>query len=158
MATETKDINKIKGKLVSNLVLFGKVCMPNMFSSASPEFHYKIAKRLMNEEIKQINIVAPRGHAKSSIVGGIFPLYHLMFHEGQKLIVLVSRTQDHAIKLLGTIKDCLDFSANFRGLFGYWGQHSARQWSKSEIELKVIILFGLVMVVKEIIKGEQTTI
>tara|TARA_Y100000593_G_scaffold5099_1_gene10005 strand:+ start:730 stop:837 length:108 start_codon:yes stop_codon:yes gene_type:complete len=26
------------------------------------------------------------------------------------------------------------------------------------IELKVIILFGLVMVVKEIIKGEQTTI
>ena len=44
MATETKDINKIKGKLVSNLVLFGKVCMPNMFSSAYPEFHYKIAK------------------------------------------------------------------------------------------------------------------
>ena len=158
MATETKDINKIKGKLVSNLVLFGKVCMPNMFSSASPEFHYKIAKRLMNEEIKQINIVAPRGHAKSSIVGGIFPLYHLMFHEGQKLIVLVSRTQDHAIKLLGTIKDCLDFSANFRGLFGYWGQHSARQWSKSEIELKdgsMIICKGTGQQLRGIKKGNQ---
>ena len=52
---------------------------------------------------KQINIIAPRGHAKSSIVGGVFPLWHLMYDKGPKLIVLVSRTQDHAIKLLGTI-------------------------------------------------------
>ena len=118
MDSKTENIQKIK----ENLVLFGKVCMPNMFSSSSPSFHYEISTRLMDENIKQINIVAPRGHAKSSIVGGVFPLYHLMFHGGQKLIVLVSRTQDHAIKLLGTLKDCLDYSSNFRGLFGYWGQ------------------------------------
>ena len=118
MDSKTENLKKIK----ENLVLFGKVCMPNMFSSTSRPFHYEISKRLMDEEIKQINIVAPRGHAKSSIVGGVFPLYHLMFHGGQKLIVLVSRTQDHAIKLLGTIKDCLDYSSNFRSLFGYWGQ------------------------------------
>ena len=131
-----KQQNEIKDKLKSNLVLFGKVTMPNMFSVPSPDFHYKIAESLLNRNHSQINIVAPRGHAKSSIVGGVFPLYHLMFHGGQKLIVLVSRTQDHAIKLLGTIKDTLDFSSNFRSLFGYWGQHSARQWAKSEIELK----------------------
>ena len=130
--------NNIKEKLKTNLVLFGKVTMPNMFSVPSPDFHYEIAKSLLNSNHSQINIVAPRGHAKSSIVGGVFPLYHLMFHEGQKLIVLVSRTQDHAIKLLGTIKDTLDFSSNFRSIFGYWGQHSARQWSKSEIELRGI--------------------
>ena len=39
-------------------------------------------------------------------------------------------------KLLGTIKDVLDYSQNFRQLFGYWGMNSARSWSKSEIELK----------------------
>ena len=93
MDSKTETIQKIK----HNLVLFGKVCMPNMFSSKSPSFHYEISKRLMNEDIKQINIVAPRGHAKSSIVGGVFPLYLMMFHEGQKFIVLVSRTQDLAI-------------------------------------------------------------
>ena len=111
------------------MILFGKVAMPNMFSAESPAFHYKIAETLMDRSEKQINIIAPRGHAKSSIVGGVYPLYHLMFDKGPKLIVLVSRTQDHAVKLLGTIKDVLDFSPQFRQLFGYWGMNSAKSWA-----------------------------
>ena len=99
------------------MILFGKVVIPNMFSSESPNFHYDMAKHLMDKELKQVNIIAPRGHAKSSIVGGVFPLWHAMFDKGPKLIVLISRTQDHAIKLLGTIKDVLDYSQNFRQLF-----------------------------------------
>ena len=116
--------------------MFGKIIMPNMFTVPSPKFHYKIADALLDSASKQVNIIAPRGHAKSSIVGGVYPLYHLMHHEGNKLIVLVSRTQDHAIKLLGTIKDVLDYSETFRAIYGYWGQHSAKQWAKSEVELK----------------------
>ena len=118
------------------MIMFGKVIMPTMFSAASPDFHYEIADTLVNDELKQVNIIAPRGHAKSSIVGGVYPLYHIMNHSGAKLIVLVSRTQDHAIKLLGTIKDTIEYSESFRQIYGYWGQHSARQWAKSEIELK----------------------
>lgn len=127
---------QILQKLKNDMILFGKVCMPNMFSATSPAFHYEIAEKLRNPDVKQMNIVAPRGHAKSSLVGGIFPLYHLMYGKGQKLIVLVSRTQDHAVKLLGLLKDTIDFSDTFRSLFGYWGQHSAKSWSKAEIELK----------------------
>ena len=126
----------ILDKLRQDMVLFGKIAMPQMFSVPSPQFHYEIAKDLLKKDKKQINIIAPRGHAKSSIVGGVLPMYHLMFDEGKKLIVLVSRTQDHAVKLLGTIKDCLDYSQQFRQLFGYWGQHSARSWAKTEVELK----------------------
>jgi len=118
------------------MILFGRVVIPNMFSVESPDFHYEMANHLMNKELKQINIIAPRGHAKSSIVGGVFPLWHIMFDKGPKLIVLISRTQDHAVKLLGTIKDTLDYSQNFRQLFGYWGMNSARSWAKSEVELK----------------------
>ena len=131
-----KDKEYIKRKLKTNMIMFGKVIMPNMFSAGSPDFHYKIADTLMNDQNKQVNIIAPRGHAKSSIVGGVYPLYHIMNHSGAKLIVLVSRTQDHAIKLLGTIKDTLEYSESFRQIYGYWGQHSARQWAKSEVELK----------------------
>ena len=131
-----KEKTKILQKLKHDMMMFGKVCMPNMFSAESPDFHYAMAERLLDPSSKQINIVAPRGHAKSSIVGGIFPLHHLMFGEGQKLVVLVSRTQDHAVKLLGLLKDTMDFSDTFRSLFGYWGSHSAKSWSKSEIELK----------------------
>ena len=134
---KTKTNNKaIINKLKADMVLFGKIVMPQMFSVPSPKFHYQIADDLLDRSKKQINIIAPRGHAKSSIVGGVFPLYHLMFDQGQKLIVLVSRTQDHAVKLLGTLKDTLDYSEQFRQLFGYWGQHSARSWAKAEIELK----------------------
>jgi len=131
-----KDKKYIHNKLKDSMILFGKVIMSNMFSAASPWFHYEIAKILTNNKHKQVNIIAPRGHAKSSIVGGVYPLYHIMNDDGAKLIVLVSRTQDHAIKLLGTIKDTLEYSESFRQIYGYWGQHSAKQWSKTEVELK----------------------
>jgi predicted phage terminase large subunit-like protein len=129
-----------------------------MFSAASPDFHYQIAEELLNEKQKQLNIIAPRGHAKSSIVGGVFPLHHLMFDKGPKLIVLVSRTQDHAIKLLGTIKDVFDYSEQFRSLFGYWGVNSAKSWAKSEIELKdgsMIICKGTGQQLRGIKHGNQ---
>jgi predicted phage terminase large subunit-like protein len=131
-----KDKKYIHSKLKDSMILFGKVIMSNMFSAASPWFHYEIAKVLTDNDKKQVNIIAPRGHAKSSIVGGVYPLYHIMNDSGAKLIVLVSRTQDHAIKLLGTIKDTLEYSESFRQIYGYWGQHSAKQWSKTEVELK----------------------
>jgi len=134
MSVEHKDY--IQNKLKTNMIMFGKVIMSNMFSAASPDFHYKIADAITNNNNKQVNIIAPRGHAKSSIVGGVYPLFHIMNDSGAKLIVLVSRTQDHAIKLLGTIKDTIEYSESFRQIYGYWGQHSAKQWAKSEIELK----------------------
>jgi len=130
------DKKKILSRLKNDMVLFGRICIPNMFSVPSPPFHYEIGDVLMDNNIKQTNIIAPRGHAKSSIVGGVYPLHHIMFDEGKKLVVLVSRTQDHAVKLLGTIKDVLDYSQQFRSLFGYWGMNSARTWAKTEIELK----------------------
>ena len=148
----------IKNKLKDNMIMFGKVIMPNMFSVPSPEFHYKIADAIVDDSNKQINIIAPRGHAKSSIVGGVYPLFHIMNHSGAKLIVLVSRTQDHAIKLLGTIKDTLEYSNTFRQIYGYWGQHNARQWAKSEIELKdgtVIICKGTGQQLRGIKVGSQ---
>ena len=130
------DRKYIQDKLKKNMIMFGKVIMTNMFSAASPDFHYKIADVITNNNKKQVNIIAPRGHAKSSIVGGVYPLFHIMNDDGAKLIVLVSRTQDHAIKLLGTIKDTIEYSETFRQIYGYWGQHSAKQWSKTEVELK----------------------
>lgn len=158
MPKKEEDKTVILQKLKHDMMLFGKVCMPNMFAVGSPKFHYTIAEKLLNPDIKQMNIVAPRGHAKSSIVAGVFPLHHLMFGEGKKLIVLVSRTQDHAVKLLGLLKDTMDFSDQFRSIFGYWGSHSAKSWSKSEIELKdgsVIICKGTGQQLRGIKVGNQ---
>lgn len=126
----------VKTKLKNNILLFGKVCIPTMFTQPSPRFHHELAKLLANKELKNINIQAPRGSAKSSIIGGIFPLHHIMFDDGPKVIVLASKTQGHAQLLLRSICDVLDYSLTFRQIFGYWGQHSARKWTNSEVVLK----------------------
>ena len=60
MNKEQKAQQEVLTKLKSNMILFGKVIMPNMFVSASPDFHYTIADVLMNRDEKQINIIAPR--------------------------------------------------------------------------------------------------
>jgi len=151
------DKKKLLLEMQQDMLLFGRMVMPNMFSSESPRFHYDITEELHKDE-KQINIIAPRGHAKSSIVAGVYPLYHLMFDKGPKVIVLVSRTQGHATKLLGTIKDVLDYSQEFRHFFGYWGMQSARKWSNAEIELKdgsVIICKGTGQQIRGIKHGNQ---
>lgn len=53
-----------------------------------------------------------------------------------KLIVLSSKTLGHSIRLLDTIKNVLEYSRRFHAIFGYWGSHTAKQWSKTEIALK----------------------
>jgi len=152
------DKKKMLLEMEQDMLLFGRMVMPNMFSAESPNFHYDITKELLNKSISQLNIIAPRGHAKSSIVAGVLPLFHLMFDKGPKVIVLVSRTQQHAVKLLGTIKDVLDYSQEFRYFFGYWGMQSARKWSNAEIELKdgsVIICKGTGQQIRGIKHGNQ---
>ena len=151
------DKKKILLEMQQDMLLFGRMVMPNMFSENSPGFHYDIVKELKGEH-KQINIIAPRGHAKSSIVAGVYPLWHLMMDKGVKVIVLVSRTQSHATKLMGTIKDVLDYSQEFRYFFGYWGQQSARKWTNTEIELKdgsIIICKGTGQQIRGIKHGNQ---
>ena len=131
------DSKQIVSKLKSNILLFGKIVMPRTFYLTSPKFHTEIAEALANPVNKYINIVAPRGSAKSSLVAGVYVLHHLMYHNtAQKVIILSSRTQYHAILLLQTIKDILEYSENFRALYGYWGQHTAKKWTSTELLLK----------------------
>lgn len=123
-------------QLRDDMLAFGKVVMPRTFFLESPQFHKEIAVMLHDKRKRFLNIIAPRGTAKSSLIAGVFPLHHLMFDEGVKVVVISSRTQYHSILLLQYIKDVLEYSTEFRQLFGYWGQHSAKKWTNTEIILK----------------------
>lgn len=118
-----------------DMLLFGKLALPNMFSVKTPPFHRLICNVLQGDA-RKINIVAPRGHAKSSMAACVWPLHHIFFSEGAKVVVLVSKTEGHAKRLLQTIKDALDYSIPLRQIVGYWGEHSARKWAESEVVLK----------------------
>lgn len=151
-------MSNIANKLKDNVLLFGKIVMPKTFYVNSPEFHKEITKSLEDTKCRYLNIIAPRGSAKSSLVAGVYVLHHLMFSEGQKLILLTSRTQYHAILLLQYIKDILDYSPEFRAIFGYWGQQSAKKWTGTEIVLKdgsAIVCKGTGQQVRGIKYGNQ---
>lgn len=151
-------IVKIRQSLKESILLFGKMVMPRTFYLESPEFHKEICEHLQNPQYKKLNIIAPRGTAKSSLIAGVYALHHLMFAEGQKVIVLSSRTQYHAVLLLQSIKDILDYSMEFRSVFGYWGEQSAKRWTSTEIILKdgsAIICKGTGQAIRGIKVGNQ---
>jgi predicted phage terminase large subunit-like protein len=86
-----------------------------------------------------INFVAPRSHAKSSIVAGCFAIHHLVEAWENKLgpvvIVLCGKTEGHAKRLLETVKNVLDYSNGFKSFWGYHGMHVAAKWTGEEIVL-----------------------
>jgi len=150
--------NSILSTLKTDVLKFGKITMPNMFTAPSPAFHKDIADVYLDKNIRRMNVIAPRGHAKSSIGACVMPLHHILFDEGQKFVVLSSKTQGHAIDLLQTIKDVLDYSMEFRSIFGYWGQHSAKGWTKDRVILKdntIILCKGTGQQVRGLKHGNQ---
>jgi len=150
--------SRIKTNMSKDMIMFGKVTMPNMFTVPSPKFHYDMTTSFLDPKVKKLNVIAPRGHAKSSIAGCVFPIHHIFFDEGPKFIVLCSKTQGHAIDMLQSIKDVLDYSMELRSIFGYYGQHSAKVWTKDRVVLKdntIIVCKGTGQQVRGLKHGNQ---
>ena len=53
--SQNQQKSDIISKLQDNMILFGKVVMPNMFSAESPAFHYEIANTLVDKSDNQLN-------------------------------------------------------------------------------------------------------
>lgn len=121
--------------LEANPVLFGKTIAPKMAKVRSPDFHYELSRLFMDEENDLLNFICPRGHGKTSLAGTIFPLHHLMFDEGNKMILILSKTQGHAISILAQIKKIF-YNKQFKRLFGDWTEETAQTWTKNEVILK----------------------
>jgi phage terminase large subunit-like protein len=150
---------KILQRFRDDMLLFGKVCLPHMFSVKSAVFHRELVDNFSDNTIRKLNVVAPRGHSKSSLAACLWPLYHIMFQgDRPKFIVLVSKTEGHAIRLLQTLKDALDYGVELRSAVGYWGQHSAKVWKSTEIVLKdgtMILCRGTGQMVVGLKHGDQ---
>lgn len=127
---------KLKSELKKDALLFGKVCFPNMFTEKSPRFHRELVDLYHNENIKKAVIQAPRGFAKSSILAKVCALHHIIYGEGVRFVVIVSKTEGHGKRILHDIKNMLNYSQNFQNIYGYWGEQSAKSWTKTEIMLK----------------------
>lgn len=151
-------IQDLREQIRSSLPVYGKVVVPQMFTMPSPRFHFEISRTVLDPQYRFINIIAPRDHAKSSLVGCIKVLHHIFFDPGPKFILLVSKTEGHAIRLLDTIKDALNYSASLRALFGYHGQFNAKKWTSTEVVLDndvMILCRGTGQMVRGLKHGHQ---
>lgn len=121
--------------LRADLISFAQVVSPARFYLSSPPVHDEIAQLLMDESKKQLNIIAPRGIAKTTLAT-LFILHHIVYGDsGTKVVVIVSKTQAHAKSVLSTIKDVLNFSPGFRKMYGYMGEQTARVWREEKVVL-----------------------
>jgi len=151
-----KVISATREKLEKSLLLFGRILQPRAFIKRTPEFHKELNDYALNESVSFLNIIAPRGTAKSTLMAEYKPIHHIMYDKNgsrveggddgneptvrkdaePRLVVICSKTQGHSINRLQAIKDVFEYSSTFRQLYGYWGKHSAQKWTDDEIILK----------------------
>lgn len=150
---------EILRKCKNDLSYFGKLISPQTFYLPDPEFHKEVDALLMDRSITQLMIEAPRGTSKSSKCVH-FTLHHAIFDEGDKVIVIQSKTRREAIRRLTKVKDIIEFGENFRKVFGYCGEQVATYWREDYIKTKIglytvtIIAVGTGQQVRGILEGD----
>lgn len=142
------DKSAILEQLRGSLLTFGKIIRPNVHYAEPSEVHFEVEKELLDRTNTKLNIILPRGLAKTTIAGEDYPMFHIFMEptEYTKVVVIISKTQSHSINRLRAIKDVLEYSPTFRALFGYWGSNNAQRWRDDEIILKdgtVIVAKGM---------------
>ena len=138
-----KDLTKaeIREKLAKSPIAFGQYIDPKMYELPTPKFHYELEQLYLDRENNtQVCIQAPRDTAKSSLVAGTFALHHIIYEPGDKFIVLGSKALGHAKRLLGTIKNVLEYSEPFKQTYGYYGRMSSlnTRWNNDEISFQLV--------------------
>lgn len=118
----------------------GKVTMPGLFAVKTPAFHLELEQDYLDYTQTFTCIIAPRGHAKSSIVSCVFAIHHAFCAWPDLLgatpfVLIQSKTGPHAERLLQSIKDVLTYSESFRAVFGYHGRENARKWREDVVIL-----------------------
>lgn len=134
--TEEKAKQQIIEKCYEDLTYLGTTISPQTFYLDSPEFHKEIDEVFLDNSKIQVVREAPRGTAKSTkVIAKI--VHHALFEDGDKLVVIQSKTQPEAINRLTKVKNIFEYSLEFRALFGYMGEQTAITWRENKIKVKI---------------------
>ena len=133
-----KEILNYKTSMYYDMEFFGRMCFPTAFTMASPQIHFEIYNVLQDDSIKKVLIVVPRGIGKSTMTGLVLPLYKVLFSPigTIQVILLISKTQGHAIRLLRNIRWHLNNSELIKALWGNWGSDTFIKDTETQIILK----------------------
>lgn len=133
-----KEILEYKTSMFYDMEYFGRLCFPSAYTMTTPPIHREIYAALQEDFYKKLLIVTPRGCSKSTIAGLVFPLYKILFSpiSSKQVILLISKTQGHSIRLLRNIRWHLDNSEVINALWGNWGHSTFIKDTETQIILK----------------------
>lgn len=94
---------------------------------ASPSFHAEMMDMFFSERF--VGLAAPRNHAKSTVTTLFYVLYCILF-QTKKNIIIISATEDMAIRFLRRIKD--ELTTNKFILWAF-GPQQSEKWSETEV-------------------------
>ena len=98
----------------------------------SPEFHREIFSSLLALKAgEKLAVVAPRGHAKTTLVSFIYPLHQILFGE-EMFVLLISESETQSKYLLEAIGNELEYNKKLRE---YFGNRMGETWGKEEKEI-----------------------
>lgn len=99
--------------------------------SKSPDFHKEIVQNLLKLDIgAKIAIVAPRDHAKSTLINLIYPLHRILFGE-ERFILLISESEMQSKYNLESIGNEIEHNPKIKYFFG---NRMGETWGKEEKE------------------------
>lgn len=118
----------------SDIATFARRYLSHLTTFPFADFHIEIYSTLQNSEtIKRECWVAPRGHAKSTLISIVYPLWHIC-KGTKKFIVLLSSSSRIAANFFATIKRELESNPFIRRDYG--NLVSEAKWTGTEIETK----------------------
>ena len=98
----------------------------------SPDFHKEIFNSLLSLETgEKLAVVAPRGHAKTTLVSFIYPLHQILFGE-EKFVLLISESETQSKYLLEAIGNEIEYNTKLQE---YFGNRMGETWGKEEKEI-----------------------
>jgi predicted phage terminase large subunit-like protein len=143
---------KIVNQGYNDLDFLDRTISPQTYYLPSPEVHKEWDTLLLDNSKTQVLIEAPRGTSKSTKVKAKVK-HHITFDEGDKFVIIQSKTRPEAINRLTSIKNMLEYSKEYRSLFGYCGEQVAEIWREDKITTRI---GGFRVTIKAIGTGQQT--
>lgn len=156
IATESRE--EVQRRCAASIEVFGKVCMPKIFFARTPEFHRQIYTDLQDQSIKKLGIIAPRGHAKSTVTSILYPMWEVLRKpQGvDMLIIIISESQDQSKNFLSIIKHNLSKNP---AILHYFGSVEGSKWAEEEITTSNgvrIVAKGTGQKLRGMVSGEES--
>ena len=94
-----------------------------------PPFHKEIVNELLKlKRGDKMAVVAPRGHAKSTLINLVYPLHRMLFDE-EKFILLISESERQSKFYLETLGNEIEHNEK---LIYFFGDRRGKTWGKEE--------------------------